>query len=58
MTKAQAVQAIATNARVRCEAGEDSESGYISELIDETTAIVAWDQGIKTPHPIADLDLE
>lgn len=42
--------------RVEAGEGEDRDTGRI-ESIDGDMALVAWDSGVKTPCPLADLRL-
>ena len=48
---------LTVGSRVEAGQGEDHDTGRIIE-IDGEMALVAWDSGVKTRHPLADLTLE
>lgn len=45
---------IKVGARVEAGVGQDYDTGRVIE-IDGAMAIVAWDSGVRTPCPLADL---
>lgn len=61
MTKEQAARAMATGTRVIAHAGDDTDTGYILELVDETTrtmARVGWDSCQQSECDIDSLELD
>lgn len=62
MTKQQAETALETGSRVIAEAGEDTDTGYILELTEEsstgrTMACVGWDNCSQSECDISSLKL-
>lgn len=56
MTNAEAQAALEAHTEVEAGEGEDHDVGRIIS-IDGDMAIVAWQTGVRTPCPIADLSL-
>jgi hypothetical protein len=54
MTQQQAQDAMDRRLKVEAGEGDDHDAGYIIS-IDGAMATVAWDSGVRTPCPIADL---
>lgn len=57
MTRTEIETAIETRARVEGGDGEDHDTGWIVEMIDDDTVLVSWDSGVRTPCPIDLLSL-
>ena len=55
MTKSEAISAMTNSLRVQGEDDEGPSLGLIVEIIDDDTALVAWQAGVRTPTLIAEL---
>ena len=54
MTKIEAQDAMETRSQVEAGTGDDHDIGHILS-VDGDVATVAWESGVRTPCPIADL---
>lgn len=57
MTTEQARNAMRDRLKVEAGEGPDHDTGIIVSVDDEGMAIVAWQSGVRTPCPIADLEI-
>jgi hypothetical protein len=55
MTKTEAQKAMDQHVKVEAGTGEDHDRGYVHEIVDDETALIGWDSGVRTPCAIADL---
>lgn len=54
MTMQEAIEAMELGYKVQAGQGQDHDTGYIHH-VDDRFARVAWDSGVVTPCPLADL---